>query len=85
MSDVAGQFLGDKIFKNKADTFGRILDELLKDEEKEDIEFIKKQVDKSTTEGQIEGMKGKSDDEIRKIVSEKIKKVKEIYADLLSK
>jgi hypothetical protein len=31
-SDAVGQFLGDKVFKNKADTFGRILDELLKDE-----------------------------------------------------
>lgn len=81
ISDTAGQFLG-KNLGMKSDIMGGILDELLKDENKEDIQFIKSQVNRNITQGQIEG---KSEDEIREIVSKEIKDVKTFNADLLSK
>jgi hypothetical protein len=81
ISDTAGQFLGKKL-GIKSDIMGGILDELLKGEKEEDVDFIKSQVNRNITQGQIEG---KSDEEIREIVSKEIKNVKELNAHLLSK
>jgi len=81
IGDKVGKFLG-KTFGFKSDIMGGILDELLKDENEEDIEFIKSQVNRNITQGQI---KGKSEDEIREIVSKEIEDIKKFSAHLLSK
>jgi Arc/MetJ-type ribon-helix-helix transcriptional regulator len=81
IGDEVGGFFG-RVFKNKSDIMRGILDELLKDENEEDIEFIKSQVNRNITQGQI---KGKSEDEIREIVSKEIEDIKKFSAHLLSK
>ena len=84
VGSTANKFLKNIGFEGgfEGDVMEEILDELIQKEKEEDRSFLKSQVNRNITQDQI---KGKSDDEIRKIVDNEIKNVKKVNSHLLGK